>query len=373
MPWQETSTMSLRQEFIELAMREKANRRELCRRFSITPKTCYKWLHRYQAEGLAGLADRSRRPRTCPKRTRHVIEQRVVRVRQAHKAWGGRTIAAHLVQRGVAAVPNPRTVHNILKRYGLIDPDQAAAHRPTQRFEHPTPNDLWQMDFKGHFAIGTGRCHPLTILDDHSRFIVLLHACTDETAATVRPLLIESFHRYGLPHRMLMDNGGPWGSDRDHPYTPLTVWLIRLGIRVCHGRPYHPQTQGKTERFHRTLKAELLTGRTFTDLIDCQLHLDRFRCLYNGQRPHQALEMAVPLSRYEPSPRTYPETLPPIEYAPDDIVRKVQVDGTIYLHGGQHKIGKAFHRHPIALRPTNTDGLYNVIFCQQTIKQLDLR
>lgn len=372
MPWEERSIMSSRLEFVELALRGDANVSELCRRFSVSRPTAYKWLHRYQSDGLSGLLDRSRRPQRSPDRTSPAMERRIVHVRQQHRAWGGEKIATVLQRAGVADVPDPRTVQKILKRHGLIDPAQTITHRPCHRFEHPEPNDLEQMDYKGSFAIGTGRCHPLTVIDDHSRFVLLLHACADETTATVRALLITTFRRYGLPRRMLMDNGSPWGDDRDHPWTPLTVWMLRLGIAVSHGRPYHPQTQGKIERFHRTLKAEAITGRTFTDLRDCQRQFDRFRQLYNCERPHQSLDKDVPVSRYTPSPRPYPETLPPIVYGPDDIVRTVH-GSCVSFQGQRCYIGRPFSMLPVAFRPTATDGVFDVFFCHQKIKQIDLR
>ena len=148
------------------------------------------------------------------------------------------------------------------------------------------------MDFKGHFPTGAGRCHPLTVLDDHSRFSILLQACANERTETVRECLTAAFRLYGLPVRMLMDNGSHWGNDANHPRTPLTVWLMRLGIQVSHGRPYHPQTQGKEERFHRTLNVELLQGRRFADWATCQAAFDRWRGVYNTERP--ALDLARP-------------------------------------------------------------------------------
>ncbi len=373
MPWEERSIMLSRGEFVELALHAGANVSALCRQFGVSRTNAYKWLDRYQASGVAGLVDRSRRPHRSPGRTSAAMETRIVRLRHAHPAWGGEKIAAVLIRQGAAGVPSLRTVQSILKRQGLIDPAQAVAHRRYQRFEHPEPNDLAQMDYKGSFAIGAGRCHPLTVLDDHSRFVLLLHACANETTQTVRTLLIATFRRYGLPRRMLMDNGSPWGDDRDHPWTPLTVWLLRLGIAVSHGRPYHPQTQGKIERFHRTLKAEALAGRCFRDLRECQRHFDHFRQLYNCQRPHKQLDLDVPISRYTASPRPYPETLPTIAYGPDDVVCTVDRNFHIRFQKRSHRIGRPFQGLPVALRPTDTDGVWNVHFCHQTIKQIDLR
>jgi transposase InsO family protein len=313
-------------------------------------------------------------PHTSPGRTPPDIEQQVVALRRAHPAWGGRKIQARLVALGHTGVPAPSTITGILRRHGLLDPRESAKHTPWQRFEHEAPNDLWQMDFKGHFPLEAGgRCHPLTVLDDHSRYALALAACGNERDGTVRGELVPLFRRYGLPRRILADNGAPWGDAGDQPYTRLAVWLMRLGIVVTHGRPAHPQTQGKDERFHRTLKAELLAHRHFRDLADCQTHFDPWRTMYNHERPHQALGLVPPATRYQASPRSYPETLPPIEYGPDDHVRKVQHGGWLTFRGRQLRVSKAFHGERIALRPTTTDGRFEAYYVHQKIAMFHLR
>lgn len=364
--------MSLKQEFVTLARTEGANIRELCRRYTISPTTAYQLLGRYAQDGEAGLAARSRRPRTSPTRTPTEIEEAVLTLREEHPAWGGRTIRKVLLDRGHRPVPSPSTVTAILHRNGCIADEQRVPHH-WQRFEHPRPNDLWQMDFKGHFATGAGRCHPLTVLDDHSRFAVGLRACTDERTETVREELTALFRVYGLPVRMLMDNGPPWGNHAEHPRTPLTVWLMRLGIQVSHGRPYHPQTQGKDERFHRTLNAEVLQGRRFADIPSSQTAFDWWRPVYNFERPHQALDMATPASRYAPSLRSFPEALPPIEYGDGDLVRKVMAEGWVSFKGHAFKVGRALRGYPVALRPTMTDGIWGVWFMTHSIAEVDVR
>ena len=364
--------MSLKHEFVTLARREGANVRELCRRYTISPPTGYQLLRRYAHEGDAGLAQRSRRPHHSPNRMPAEVEQAVVDVREEHPAWGGRTIRKVLADRGHRPVPSPSTITAILRRNGCAVGGERP-QRDWQRFEHPQPNDLWQMDFKGHFPTNAGRCHPLTVLDDHSRFALGLHACANERTETVRERLTTIFRLYGLPERMLMDNGPPWGHDVDHPRTPLTVWLMRLGIQVSHGRPYHPQTQGKTERFHRTLKAEVLQGRHFADLPSCQAAFDQWRSVYNMERPHQALDLATPLSRYTLSPRSFPETLPTIEYGDGDLVRKVMAEGWVHFRGYAFKVGRALRGYPVALRPTVEDGIWGVWFMTHPIANVDLR
>lgn len=365
--------MSQRLEFVMLASRDGANVRELCRRFQIGSATAYKWLKRFAEQGRAGLVDRSRIPRCSPLRTPTAVQRAILELRDAHPAWGARTLQARLRARGHSDLPAPSTIQAILQRQGRIDPARSQRHRPWQRFEHPAPNDLWQMDFKGHFPVGAARCHPLTVLDDHSRFAVCLQGCRDERAATVTAALIPRFRRYGLPRRMLMDNGAPWAGGAEQPYTEFSVWLIRLGIAVSHGQAYHPQTQGKDERFHRTLIAEVLMNRTFTDWAELQQRFDEWRELYNQERPHQALACAVPASRYQPSPRPFPETLPAIEYGPEDIVRRVQGKGELHFKNRLFTLSRAFRGQPVALRPTLDEALWKVFFCHQQIAQIDLR
>ena len=211
------------------------------------------------------------------------------------------------------------------------------------------------------------------MLDDCSRFALCLHACPNEQGPTVQTQLTQTFRRYGLPARMLMDNGPPWGAPLTlSPFTPLTVWLIRLGIGLTHARPAHPQTLGKDERFHRTLKADLLHQRTFRDLAHCQQHFDRWREHYNLERPHDALALAVPATRYTPSPRPFPERLPPLDYGAGAQVRRVQWKGEISFRGRRFPLTKALRGYPVAVRPTPQDGRWRVYFCHQYIRELDL-
>lgn len=360
--------MDQREEFARLALRPGTNMRELCQRFGISRSNGYKWLDRYVAGGRAELADRSRRPHCSPRRTADGVEAEVLRIRESSNgAWGGRKIAEVLKRSGATVVPAPSTITEILRRHGKLDQRLGEHPGRYQRFERAHPNELWQMDFKGDFAIGRGSCHPLTVLDDHSRYSLCLEACANQQDQSTRERLTAVFRRYGLPDTMLMDNGAPWGDSGGGRYTGFSVWLMRLGVRVAHGRPYHPQTQGKDERFHRTLKAEVLAGRHFAQLADCQRAFDRWRHVYNYQRPHQALDMATPGERYCASSRSFPDTLPSIEYGPDDMVRKADTNGDINFKGRRVCLGKPFRGQPIALRPTLEDGVYSIHFCAQQI------
>ena len=373
MPWTEEPRMSSRRQFVDAVLAGAETISEQCRRFGISRKTGYKWLTRYQALGDAGLEDASRRPRRCRSRTPTKVEARAVSVREKHPAWGGRKIHAVLHREGCKPLPAPSTITGILRRHGLIDPEESRKHRPSQRFEREAPNQLWQMDFKGHFPVDGGRCHPLTMLYDHSRFLLRLVACAHESRRAVERWLRSVFGQYGLPEAMLMDNGSPWGQGADHPYTRLTMWLMRLGVRVIHSRPYHPQTQGKEERLHRTLAAELLSRTSAQSLEEWQHHFDRWRSVYNHERPHEALGIDVPASRYQPSRRAFPDELLPIEYPSEDPVRKVDKDSKLDFRNQVFRIGRGFVGQRVGRSPTPIDGVFDVYFCRQRIKQLDLR
>lgn len=356
-----------REEFVGLARHTDANVSELCRRFGISRKTGYKWLARDD------LADRSRRPNSSPARMPAELEAKVLAVRAEHPAWGARKIA-HVLQRDSGVVMAPSTANSVLRRHGLIATAASQAATAWQRFEHEAPNALWQIDFKGHFATDTVRCHALTVLDDHSRFNIVLQALGGERREPVQATLQRAFEHYGLPERINADNGQPWGCPSEPGVlTGLGVWLIRLGVKLSHSRPMHPQTNGKDERFHRTLAAEVLLGRRFKDLDDAQRHFSHWRQVYNFKRPHDALGMATPASRYSPSKRSMPATLPELEYGPSDIVRRVGNGGRISLHGHNLRVGKALVGQDVALRPqADCDGVFDVYFCHQKITTIDL-
>ncbi len=376
MPWKECDRVSLRIELLTLAGQQGAGFSELCRRFGVSRKTGYKWLRRFQRAGAAGLSDRSRRPAKSPRRTSGRMEALVLSVREQHPAWGGRKIRARLLTLGYHGVPSASTVTAILQRHGRLDPAESLKRGPMQRFERSAPNELWQMDFKGDFALANRRrCHPLTVLDDHSRFSIGLRACANQQYQTVRQELTGLFKRYGLPHAMLMDNGTPWGvtHGRGGGYTRLAAWLLRLNVRIIHGRPYHPQTQGKQERFHRTLKVELLRDSWYGNLRQAQGAFDPWRDMYNFERPHEALGMEVPVSRYRPSERTMPDRLPPLEYGPGIVLRKANPVGQVSFKGRLLKVSEAFGGDPIGFRPTRRDGVYDVLYAGFHVGQADLR
>jgi transposase InsO family protein len=373
MSWNIQDTVGRRHEFVTLALAGNISMAELCRRFGISRKTGYKWCRRFRALGQTGLQDLPRpRRRTC-NQTSVRTENKVIALRRSQPTWGPRKLWRRLLDlgHGAAALPAVSTCARILKRAGCIAPQASRAHRPFQRFCRPEPNQLWQMDFKGHFALQRGgRCHPLTVLDDCSRYSLGLQACGDEQTATVQTRLHRLFLIHGLPDSILCDNGPPWGGCGPE-HTMLSVWLLRLGVAVLHGRPHHPQTQGKDERFHRTLKADLLDRHDWRDLPQTQRRFDRYRHLYNHDRPHEALDLAVPASRYRPSLRSMPTQLPSVQYDANELVRPVKSKGEITYRNRFFYIGRAFAGLPVALRPTATDGVYRVCFAAFTLGLID--
>lgn len=372
MPWQAVDTVDLRREFVQFATQGRRQVSALCRRYGISRKTGNKWLKRYAQGGAEALHDRSRRPQRQPRHSSAETEGLVLSYRRRFPEWGGRKLARVMRDDGLSGIPSPSTITEILRRHGELHPPGEPAPSNYKRFEHPHPNDLWQMDFKGAFALERGRCHALTILDDHSRFSICLAACCDQRHDTVKAQLVQSFEHYGLPQRMTMDNGAPWGSSEQSRFTRLTVWLIENGVTVGHSRPYHPQTQGKDERFHRTLEAELLGRRRFADHDHCQSAFDPWRHRYNTQRPHEALELDTPIQHYRPSSRMYQHQLPPYEYAPGDQVRKVGRNLTCAFKNRHVFVGQPFQGKYVAFRPTTMDGVYSLHFCHQPIGNIDL-
>jgi transposase InsO family protein len=371
MPWREVSVMEERREFVRLAMLEGANRRELCRRFGISADVAYKWLGRW-ASGDEALQDRSRRPQTSPGRSSTKLEAAVLAVRDAHPAWGARKIEYCIAQRGIEP-PAVSTIHAILHRHGRIGaaPGPGKAY---ERFERAQPNELWQMDFKGWVKLADGAvCHPLTVIDDHSRYVPCLKACADQTGRTVKAHLEKCLRKNGLPDAIFVDNGNPWSDSGGERWTKFEVWLLKLGIGLVRSRPYHPQSRGKNERFHRTLKAEVFELRSIKNMAHAQRVFDHWLDVYNHERPHEALGQNPPSTRYRPSPRPMPGKLSQPEYDEADIVRTVfATTPYIAFQGRRIKVPKAFCGERLAIRPLDRDGCYGLFFASHHIADINL-
>ncbi len=367
--------MTERQKFIELATLAEPNISQICRDLGISRQTGHKWLRRYREQGPLGLLEQSRRPRHCPTRTAEHETAAILALRAKYPSWGPRKLRAHLqaLEHSPVVLPARSTIGAILLREGQIDPRASQAATAWQRFEHAAPNALWQMDFKGHFALcNATRCHPLTVLDDHSRYLIGLRACSGQRTEIVQAHLESLFRLYGLPASILCDNGSPWAGAGGE-YTALSVWLLLLGVPMRHGRPFHPQTQGKDERFHRTLQADLLSRRDFHTLDEVQPCFDEYRQIYNRLRPHQALGDVPPATRYVVSTRPWRPIERAFEYAPEAIERTVKAKGEITFANRYFYLGHAFRGQRIGLLPTTCDGVYAVRLHAYCIGQIDLR
>lgn len=356
----------LRKQFIEQVLNNTATISAICLEFNISRVTAYKWINRYKEEGAVGLQNRSRRPYSSPFKTCDSEVDIILEIRGKYPQWGARKLRQVLINEGNTDIPCEATFNRILKIHEKIDPIESKKREKFIRFEHEYPNDLWQMDFKGHFQMIKGRCHPLTIIDDHSRFSLCLKALNCEETALVQKALEETFIIYGLPLRMTMDNGSQWKKA-----SKLSIWLMRLGISVSNSRPYHPQTQGKDERFHRTLKEEVLKYRQFKDLETAQIEFDSWREIYNYKRPHEGIGMLCPIDRYDKSNRIYPGILPPVEYDQDEIVRKVRSCGQVSFMGKDYFVGEYLKGENVALRQMKED-CFEIYYVNTRVGRINL-
>lgn len=367
MPWQESSIMDQRIRFVVLASRPDANMTRLCDEFGISRPTGYLWLQRYEVGGFRALADGSHRPHSSPKRTSADLEERVLVLRHEY-GWGAKKIARLLE-------PNVRlpvsTINRILKRRGEVaDRD---SHPPAcQRFEREHPNELWQVDFKGQFRCRCGWCYPLSVLDDHSRFALDLGALSDMSGDFVWGRLVPVLCTYGLPDSMLMDHGEPWwGGANPYGLTALAVRLLKQGIRLLHGAVAHPQTQGKVERFHRTLDEAMRRERPLPDNVEGWAErFAAFRSIYNTVRPHEALGLATPDSRYQPSQRAYVAEPAEWVYPADLMVHTVDRLGMISDHGKRYFISEALMGEAVGVESVGTRRL--VCYRDLYIRDVDL-
>ena len=346
MPWKDKTVEDLRKEFLEAAKGTK-NFSSLCREFGISRKTGYKWLSR----GKSGqsTADGSHAPHHIPGRTSAEIEEAILRVRHDNPEWGAKTIRKVLENNGYEILPCARTVNNILQRNGCIYESESQKRKAYIRFQREHCNELWQTDFKGDFPLLDGtRCFPLDILDDHSRFCLCIEA--KSKPGDILPVFESVFKTYGLPQTILSDNGWAFAGFRGG-HTKFERWLMDLDILPIHGRPFHPQTQGKIERFHRTMKNELLKRNSFVDLSDADKRLKEWRIKYNEVRPHEAIEMLCPADVYIPSKRLYPDKIKPYEYNDMNRILKVNYKGYLRFDRQEFYLSEAMAGAELEMRP----------------------
>jgi putative transposase len=362
MPWKTATMITERARFVLEAERAFLPFAELCRRHGISRPTGHTWLKRYRAEGLAGLEDRSHRPHSCPHLTPEPVIERILEIRR-HRGWGAPKIQ-RILQEEFDQAPSIDAIHRVLLNHELVIPKKprrkhTRPSRPLTSME--APNDTWTTDFKGEFRTGDGTlCYPLTVQDGHSRFLLDCHAMERVEIAGTRRRFEHLFREYGLPERIRSDNGTPFSSQALGGLSQLSVWWIKLGITPELIEPGKPQQNGRHERMHRTLKADTALPPE-ADLSAQQQAFDRFRSMYNEERPHQALGQERPASRYTPSLRPYPKGAEPITDPLHFEVRLVSQDSTIRWRSSKVFVSHLLGREEVGLEEVG-DGVWAVFF-----------
>jgi transposase InsO family protein len=369
--------MQQREQFITDHCRGLFTMRELCDRFNVSRKTGYKWLARFREHGRAGLSDRSHAPHRCPHRISEEMATLLCSTRRAHPSWGPEKILDHLrpKHRSIREWPAFSTISDLFVRKGLI-----RKRRRRRKVLHPgsvpirtaAPNDLWTADFKGQFRTGDGvYCYPLTIADQHTRFLIACHGLPSVETCGARKIFERAFREFGLPAAIRTDNGVPFATSALHGLSQLNVWWMRLGIQHQRIRPASPQENGAHERMHKTLKAEAIRPPKRNGRAQ-QMAFNRFRSEFNEVRPHKALAGDPPAARYRSSPRPFPNRVPPLEYPGHFIVKRVTNAGTFRL---KHKL--LFLAHPlrqlhIGLEEVD-DAIWSIYFGNVLLGRVDER
>jgi transposase InsO family protein len=357
MPWSESDRVSSRLEFIKAVAADPDTAFvELCRQHGVTAKTGYKWLARYEREGPAGLLDAPPFAKKHPLAIDSATVAAISKLRKEHPRWGPRKLIQRLARlEPERKWPAPSTVGDILKRQGLITPRRRRQllRAPVPASPTPTePNDVWAMDFKGHFALRQGgRCHPFTMTDEASRYLLCCHGAATETDEVVRPCLEQCFEAYGLPWFLRSDNGNPFGTRTVGGLSRLVIWLVQLGVTPVRIEPGKPQQNGKHERFHLTLKLETPVLDTFPAQQEA---FDGFRFVYNDERPHEALKGASPSQVYRASPRR-PGALREPEYDSTFVTRDANTHGVIGWRGVDVHVGKLLAHKSVGITLVEDD------------------
>jgi putative transposase len=349
---------------------------ELSARYGISRKTGYKWLDRFDQGGREGLGDRSRAPRRCPHKISDEVATLICEARRRHPSWGPNKLLDWLEPRHPAVdLPAVSTAGDLLARKGLVKQRRRRRH-----YQHPGvvpittahPNDLWTADFKGHFRTRDGvYCYPLTVADQHTRYLLACHGLLSTKGLGVRPVFDRLFREYGLPNAIRTDNGVPFATTGIHGLSQLNVWWLRLGIQHQRILPAHPEQNGAHERMHKTLKGEACRPPC-SCLATQQRAFNAFRRLYNDERPHEALGDRPPATLYRPSARSYTGALPPLEYPGHFLVKRVTNAGTIRLKKRLLFVSNALKQHPVGLEEVD-DGIWSIHFCYVLLGRVDER
>jgi transposase InsO family protein len=368
MGWKGVTIMDQRVRFIAEYLKEYFPFNELCGQFNISRKTGYKWVERYELGGPGGLADRSRRPHSCPHVTDHAIIEAIVQARMKHPTWGPKKLLEILTPH-YSSLPAISTAADILKRKGLI-----IGNKRRLRRKHPgcpktisrEPNEIWSADYKGHFKMRNGLyCYPLTVCDMKTRYLLGCHAHEAISLQETKSHFSRLFHEYGLPLRIRTDNGVPFASNALARLSTLSVWWVKLGIYPEQIEPGKPQQNGKHERMHRTLKKEA-TIPPEKNLKEQQHRFDDFRKEYNTERPHEALSLKTPSSIYVSSPRRMPKRLDHYDYPHYFEVRRVSRNSGIRWRNRWVQVSSTLAEEYIGFEEVE-DGIHNVYFCELLI------
>jgi transposase InsO family protein len=358
----------LRDQFVQLVRTQNLSVSEACRRFGISRDTGHRWLRRFDADPHAPLTDAARRPRSSPARTPQHIERLIADARAQYR-WGARKIHALLARQGVE-VPSVRTVHQILRRLELVRAD-VPQPTPPLRFERHAPNELWQVDHKCAIEIARAPRHQLTVLDDHSRYLLALRPVPDRTITAAFSVIWELMGEVGMPEAILADNAFSTTFSAPATLSWFDANLICLGIRPIHGRPYHPQTQGKVERLHGTLEREMLPFVDRATLEAYSRDVEHWRRQYNTVRPHQAIGDLPPAERWRPSPRPRPCSIPEPQYPPGSTLRTVCEVGSVRWNRRRIMAGRGLVGRSV--RIVDTDHTTDVYFAHVRIRSIDHR
>lgn len=377
MPWKERAVKNLRFEFVLRSLHEKISFTTLCREYGIQPKTGYKWKQRFLEEGAAGLADRSRRPRSNPNQLSEEVVCEMVRLKLAHTKWGPRKIRALSARRHSGlSLPSESSFKRVLQKAGLVKKRQRRHSRDSGRLQHRVeshePNEVWTVDFKGWWYTPQGeRCEPLTVRDDYSRYVLCASVPEDARSETVRGEFERLFDKHGLPRTIRSDNGPPFAMVRALlGLSRLSVWWLALGIDLDRIEPGRPHQNGRHERMHRDLAGEL-ERQVDGDLRQQAAALETWRQTFNEERPHEALGMRCPAELYHNSPRRYRGTPQRLSYPPGHLERKVLVDGKIRLHGRAIWLSRSLAGWHVGLKPSQSES-YSVHFGRLCLGQIDL-
>lgn len=375
MPWARTDWMSERLKFVATYLEYEVSFTDLCRDFGVSRRTGYKWIRRYQADGAAGLEDRSHAPRTHPNAIDEKIVGAIVEVRRRHPRWGPRKVRVILGRQHPRwELPAASTIGDILKRNGLVRKRRRIRRSSPygdRLRQYDAPNAVWCADFKGSFEVGGERCQPLTISDGFSRYLLSCRALRHSLHRSAKRVFESAFCEYGLPRAIRTDNGPPFSTLAPGGLSRLAVWWIRLGIRPERIMPGRPDQNGRHERMHSTLKAE--TARPPRSSFSAQQRaFDRFQIEYNEDRPHEALGQEVPASLYRPSLRAYPRRLPELEYPAHFETRLAYPNGVISFGTAQWYVSACLAGERVGIEPCD-DGRWRVHFGWVPIGLIDTK